>query len=87
MFRRIRFNPDVTYYKPAGVPVRMLDEVVLCMDALEALRLCDVEELKQEEAAIKMGVSQPTLFRLLKEARKKLASAVINGKAIRIEKC
>ncbi|MBD3311880.1 DUF134 domain-containing protein [archaeon] len=85
--RRVLFKPDVTYYKPAGVPVRVLEEETLCMEEMEALRLCDMEGLKQEEAAKKMGVSQPTLFRTLSVARKKLASAVIEGKAIRIQKC
>ena len=85
LLRRIRFDPEVTYYKPRGVPLRELEEEVLKMDEVEALRLCDVEELKQEEAAKKMNISQPTLYRLLNTARKKLASAIINGKAIKIE--
>jgi len=83
--RRIRFDPEVTYYKPRGVPFRELEEEVLKMDEVEALRLCDVKELKQEEAAKKMNISQPTLYRLLNTARKKIASAIITGKAIRIE--
>ena len=84
--RRIGFSPGVTYYKPAGIPVRELEEVILGMDEAEALRLCDVEGLKQEGAAERMNVSQPTLFRILSKAREKIADALINGKAIRIEK-
>ena len=84
--RRISFNPNVTYYKPAGVPMRELEEEVLRMDEVEAVRLCDSEGLKQEEAASKMNISQPTLFRILKNARKKIANALIKGKAIRIDK-
>lgn len=85
--RRVLFKPDVTYYKPAGVPVRVLEEETLCMEEMEALRLCDMKGLKQEEAAEKMDVSQPTLFRTLSTARRKLATAIIEGKAIRIQKC
>ncbi|MBN1923977.1 MAG: DUF134 domain-containing protein [Nanoarchaeota archaeon] len=84
--RFVRFNPEVTYYKPAGVPIRSLEEEVLEIDELEALRLCDAEGMKQEEASEKMNVSQSTLFRILKNARKKIANALIKGKAIRIEK-
>ncbi len=84
--RRVEFNPNVTFYKPAGIPLRTLDEERLKIDEVEALRLCDKEGLKQEEAAKKMGVSQPTLYRILKSAREKLARAIIDGKAIRIEK-
>jgi len=82
--RRICFQPDVTYYKPAGVPIRELEEVELKMDEIEALRLCDVENLKQEEAAKKMDVSQPTFFRIINNARKKVADAITSGKAIKI---
>ncbi len=84
--RRVEFYPNITFYKPAGIPLRTLDEEVLKIDEIEALRLCDKEGLKQEEAAKKMGVSQPTLYRILKSAREKLARAIIEGKAIRIEK-
>ncbi len=85
LMRHVRFNPDVTYYKPAGVPMSALEEVVIELDEAEALRLCDVEGLKQEEAAERMGVSQSTLFRMLSSGREKLAGAIINGKAIKIQ--
>ncbi len=84
--RRILFEPGVTYYKPAGVPIRDLEEVELGLDGIEALRLSDVIGLSQDEAAEKMGVSQPTFHRILDKARKKVADALINGKAIKILK-
>ncbi len=84
MCRRINFNPRITYYKPWGAPIRMLSEVIINRDELEAIRLCDEKGLKQEEAAREMNISQPTLNRLLTTARKKIANALINGKAIRI---
>lgn len=84
--RRILFEPGVTYYKPAGVPVRDLEEVALSLDEAEAIRLADVEGLTQEEAAEEMKVSQPTFSRTLDKARKKIGDALINGKAIKILK-
>lgn len=83
--RRIWFEPEITYYKPAGVPTRELGEVILTKVELEALRLKDVENMEQEEAAKKMNISQPTFSRILESARKKVSEALINGKAIKIE--
>ena len=84
-FRRIRRRPGATYFKPAGVPMGQISEVVLTMGEFEALRLKDVEGLGQIEAAKKMEVSQPTFNRVLISARKKVSDALVNGKAIRIE--
>jgi predicted DNA-binding protein (UPF0251 family) len=83
--RRVGFIPDVTYFKPAGVPLRELDEVVLTVEELEAVRLKDHEGLEQEAAAERMQVSRPTFRRILVGARLKIAEALISGKAIRIE--
>lgn len=84
--RRIRGNPNSDYFKPAGIPIRLIDETLLNMDEFEAIRLIDFKEIPQEEAAEKMQISQPTLSRILKSARKKISDAIINGKAIKIEK-
>jgi len=81
----VRFNPDVIYFKPQGIPLRMLEEVVLRADELEALKLYDVDGLEQTKAAEKMKISQPTFARILDSAYKKIADALIKGKAIRIE--
>ena len=83
--RRIRFRPGVTYFKPAGVRMIDLDEVVLTLEEYEAIRLIDLEEIEQKKAGDLMKISQPTLSRLLKSARKKLSGAIINGKAIKVE--
>lgn len=83
--RRVRFNPDVTYFKPRGVPLRELDEVILHVDEFEAVRLKDLEGLEQQECAKKMNISQPTFHRLVLCARKKISHAIVNGKAIKIE--
>lgn len=82
--RKICFNPDVTYFKPRGIPLKELEEIELNIDELEALRLCDLKRLEQIEAAEKMNVSRSTIQRIISSARKKIADAIINGKAIKI---
>ena len=85
MKRKVRFNPEVTYFKPAGIPLKELQEVILTKEEIESLRLINILELSQTEAAKKMEVSQPTFNRILKESRKKVSEAIIEGKAIKIE--
>ncbi|RJQ17052.1 DUF134 domain-containing protein [Candidatus Woesearchaeota archaeon] len=85
LFRRIAFSPHITYFKPRGVPLRELEEVILPVDEFEAVRLKDLEGLEQEACARKMNISQPTFHRLVLSARKKIADAIVNGKAIKIE--
>jgi len=77
--------PDFTYFKPAGIRMTELEEVVLTVDEFEAVRLKDLEGLEQEEVAKKMDISQPTLHRLILSARRKIAEAIVKGKAIKIE--
>ena len=84
--RCLRFNPDVYYFKPRGIPLKELEEVVLLPDELEALKLHEVDGLEQIEASQKMKISQPTFARLFGSAHKKVAQAIIEGKAIKIEK-
>lgn len=81
----VGFLPHVTYFKPAGIRVSEIDEVVLHHDELEAIRLKDLLGILQEDAAKQMNVSQPTFHRLLLSAHEKMAHAVVNGKALRIE--
>ena len=83
--RRILAEPDVTYFKPRGIPLRELEEVILPVDEFEAVRLKDLDGLEQEECAKKMNISQPTFHRLVLSARKKISDAIVNGKAIKIE--
>jgi predicted DNA-binding protein (UPF0251 family) len=84
-WRRVAFMPQVTYFKPAGVSARLLEKVALSVEELEAIRLKDVEGLQQEECAERMRISRPTFHRVLESARRKVADALINGKAVRIE--
>ena len=84
--RRLNFNPGVTYFKPRAIPLSSLEEVELKLDELEVLKLCDYEGFEQKEAAKKINISQSTLQRILSSARKKIAEAIIKGKAIKINK-
>jgi len=84
--RRVIFDPNVTYFKPRAIPLSILEEVDLGVDELEAIRLCDFKEQDQIEAAKKMKVSRSTLQRILSSAHKKIAQALIEGKAIKITK-
>lgn len=83
--RWVGFQPEVVFFKPAGLRLKGLEESVLTVDEFEAIRLKDLLGLEQEEAAEKMHISQPTFHRLVVSGRKKLADAIVNGKAIRIE--
>jgi uncharacterized protein len=83
--RRVGALPVCPIYKPAGVPVSSLREVSLAVDEFEALRLADYEGLYQEQAAERMGVSRQTLGRIVEVARKKVAQALVEGCALRIE--
>ena len=83
--RHIGHQPWTTYYKPAGVPLRFLEEVELQLDEFESIRLADLEGLYQEEAALQMKVSRQTFGRIINEAHRKIAEALIHGKAIRID--
>lgn len=84
--RRISGLPQFFYFKPQGVPLRLLEEVIIYYDEFEAIRLYVVNEYEQKDAAKKMGISQPTFARILQRANKKIAQALVIGKAIRIEK-
>jgi predicted DNA-binding protein (UPF0251 family) len=83
--RRVAFLPEATYFKPAGIPLRVLDEITLSVEEAEAIRLKDLEGLAQAQGAEKMNISRPTFQRVLASARRKIADALLKGKAIRIE--
>jgi predicted DNA-binding protein (UPF0251 family) len=84
-WRRVASIPAVSYFKPAGVPMRIVEEVALSVEEAEAIRLKDLEGLDQESGAEKMNISRQTFQRVLSSARQKIADALLNGKAIRIE--
>lgn len=83
--RRVDTIPTVKWFKPTGIKLADLEEVSLTFDEIEALRLADLESLYQEKVATRMGVSRQTVGRILVSARKKVAEALVYGKAIRLE--
>ena len=86
LYRRVRFNPNITYFKPQGVPMRSLEVIELTPEEIEALRLRNVKGLSQIKCAKMMKTSQSTFQRILSSAYKKVTEALIKGKAIRIMK-
>lgn len=83
--RRLRFKPKAHYFKPQGIPMHELEEVVLSKEEMEAVKLKDFDGLEQVLAARKMATSQSTFQRILSSGRKKIARAIVGGKALEIE--
>ncbi len=77
--------PYIEGYKPVGIPMRDLLSVTLLYEEYEAIRLCDYLGMKQEEAAVRMKISRPTLTRIYEKARRTVATAFAEGKAIIIK--
>lgn len=83
-FRRVEFFPEDNYFVPWGKPKCEIEEIVLKLEELEAMRLKDIEDLNQEECAEKMEISRQTFQNIIDSARKKIAIALTEGKAIKI---
>ena len=83
--RRVACCPEANYYKPRGIPVSELEEVILSTDELEAIRLADLDGLYQEKAAVNMNISRQTFGNIIRSAHQKIADALVNGKALKIE--
>ena len=83
--RRVGSMPESNYFNPRGVPLSALEEVILTVDEFEAIRLADLEGSYQEQAAEKMNVSRQTFGRIIESAHKKVADALVKGKALKIE--
>ncbi len=84
-YRHVQCTPDALYFKPRAVPLCNLEELALTFDELEAMRLADLEGLYQKNAAARMQISRQTFGNIVKTARRIVADALVNGKAIRIE--
>jgi len=82
--RRICFAPDFSYFKPAGIPGKDLEEIILTLDELEAIRLADKGGLYQEDAARRMDISRQTFGNIITAAHAKVADCLINGKILKI---
>lgn len=83
--RKISNPPLMQGFKPFGIPRKLLSSVSLLFDEYEAVRLLDYEGMNQDQAAVQMNVSRPTLTRIYEQARKTIAQALVEGKMIVIE--
>ena len=83
--RNVCLDLKALYFKPRGIPMTDLAEVVLEPDEMEAVRLADRQGLYQQEAAAQMGISRQTFGNIIKRAHEKIANALIEGKALRID--
>jgi predicted DNA-binding protein (UPF0251 family) len=83
--RWVEIEPGVTFFKPQGIPLRSLQQIIITVDELEAMRLADFLEMTQEEVAQRMQVSRPTVTRMLSRAHRAVAEALVHGKAICIQ--
>lgn len=84
--RKIGYNFAQHYFKPRGIPLTELDEIKITDEELETLRLRFLSDLNQHEAAEKMGISQSQYQRDIVKAMEKITKALIEGKAILIER-
>lgn len=83
--RRIGSRPAVSAFKPAGVRMKDIEQVVLQIDEFEAFRLAHAEKLYQEDAAKLMNVSRQTFGNILSRASEKIADVLLHGKSLLIE--
>jgi len=83
--RRVCCKPEANYFKPRGIPITELEEVILNIDELEAVRLADFEGMYQEDAAKRMNISRQTFGNTINCAHKKIADALLNAKALKIK--
>ena len=80
--RQIFSTPIVAGFRPFGKCGKKTDCIELLFDEYESIRLLDYEGRQQAEAAEQMKVSRPTLTRIYMEARRKIATAVVEGRQI-----
>ncbi len=82
--RKVGATPDVTYFKPRGVPMSRLEDVFIPVEGFEALRLAEYNGMTHEAAAAEMDVSRQTFGRILSSARHSVAKALVQGCAMKI---
>ncbi len=82
--RRICCNPTTNYFKPCGIPINELKEIVLERDEFDALKYSDIDKLSQDESSDIMQISRQTYGRILQSARKKVSLSIINGYLLKI---
>ncbi|RMF97047.1 MAG: DUF134 domain-containing protein [Candidatus Schekmanbacteria bacterium] len=84
-YRVICRYPEANLFTPTGISSTDLDEVVLTLDEFEAINHADLDGMTQEEASKLMDISRQTFGRIIANAHRKIADALVKGKALRIE--
>jgi predicted DNA-binding protein (UPF0251 family) len=84
-YRQCRWLDSEKIYKPMGIPLVNLEITNIAPDEFEALRLCDLENKSQIEAAAQMLISRGTVQRLLQAGRYKIINAILKSQAIKIQ--
>ncbi len=83
--RTVEYLPSVRAFRPDMKNSGDVEEIILSVEELEAVRLKDIEGLEQEECAESMRISRPTFRRVLMYAREKIARALVYGKVLKIK--
>jgi hypothetical protein len=83
--RRIFREPQIRCFRPETIDEIELEDVEITLDELESVRLSDYQKIHQKKAAEMMGISQPTFHRIITSAREKVATALVEGKIIKIK--
>ena len=83
--RIVTGQPVATVYKPLGIPARNIQWINLTLDEFEAIRLIDGDGMDQDTVADQMGVSRPTVTRIIASARSKIANVITHGYALEIQ--
>ena len=83
--RIVHEPPLFTEFKPAGIPGRSLEQILLSLDEFEAVRLADFVGMSHEEAADEMEISRSTFSRLIEKARKKISEFIFLGRLLTID--
>jgi predicted DNA-binding protein (UPF0251 family) len=83
--RVIGVKPEISNFKPRGIPSKKLKSVNLALDEFEAIRLADYEGLSHEDASVQMNISRPTFSRLVEKARINIANFLVEGAELTIE--
>lgn len=81
--RRVGIIPEYRGFTPDGLASG--DAIDMTVDELEVLRLCDLEGHNQEAVAQQMGIARATVAAICSRAHRKVANALVNGRAIVIE--
>lgn len=83
--RRVCCLPRNNGFIPISGKDNINETVIITVDEYETVRLIDNENMSQEECGEYMKIARTTVQQIYNNARKKIAHALVNGIAIKIE--